>query len=153
MTTQDTSSPVPVDVTDRDIQFDCPHCNNILVVDKDGAGMELGCPHCGHPVTVPDFSGPNHSFPAFSPAETAETQTVFDFSGKSVQELRDLQEQLSHRLKENKSQRTEIQGYINKATIELHRFQIQMGRLNSRNQEMESELDALSNRLSAPGAS
>ena len=42
-----------VEITERDIVFDCPHCRGELVVDQDGAGMALACSHCGRNVTVP----------------------------------------------------------------------------------------------------
>src|SRR5687767_6514689 len=45
-----------VEITERDIVFDCPHCSGELVVDKDGAGMTFDCSHCSKSVTVPQAS-------------------------------------------------------------------------------------------------
>ena len=39
-----------VQVTERDIVFDCPQCGGELAIDMDGAGMEVNCAHCGNRV-------------------------------------------------------------------------------------------------------
>jgi hypothetical protein len=39
-----------------DIQFQCPHCHQQLVIDASGAGLQLPCPHCQQPITMPDAS-------------------------------------------------------------------------------------------------
>ena len=36
-----------------DITFDCPHCQNHIVVDACGAGVEVPCPHCSHSLVIP----------------------------------------------------------------------------------------------------
>lgn len=36
-----------------DVIFDCPQCNNEIVVEERGSGLELSCPHCAQPVVVP----------------------------------------------------------------------------------------------------
>lgn len=36
-----------------DIRFACPHCNQHLVVDDEGIGLEVPCPHCGETVVIP----------------------------------------------------------------------------------------------------
>jgi hypothetical protein len=43
-------------------------------------------------------------------------------------------------LSENESQRTEVTGYINQLSIQLHRWQLRMQTLNQRKQELEGEL-------------
>ncbi len=52
------------------------------------------------------------------------------------QELTDLQ----RKLKENESQRTEITGYINQLSIQLHRWKLRLQTLNERKSELEEEL-------------
>lgn len=37
----------------EDITFDCPHCQNSLVVDKRGSGLTAPCPQCGNMVGIP----------------------------------------------------------------------------------------------------
>ena len=51
-----------VQVTERDIVFDCPHCGGELVIDMDGAGMEVNCGLCGGALTVPEYDGPSLQF-------------------------------------------------------------------------------------------
>lgn len=36
-----------------DIIFDCPNCQQELVVDSAGAGTEIECPACGETITIP----------------------------------------------------------------------------------------------------
>ena len=37
----------------NDINFDCPECNRMIVVDLNGLGLEFACPHCAKMVPVP----------------------------------------------------------------------------------------------------
>jgi DNA-directed RNA polymerase subunit RPC12/RpoP len=39
-----------------EIIFNCPHCEQELSVDADGAGEEIKCPTCGEMITIPDKS-------------------------------------------------------------------------------------------------
>ena len=103
-----------------DITFACVHCASPLVVDGAAAGMTLPCQKCGKPTVVPKIPD--------RPVESAETH------GR----LADVQ----RRLKENESQRTEITGYINQLSIQLHRWQLRLQILNERQKELETELRA-----------
>lgn len=49
-------------------------------------------------------------------------------------------DEIKRRLIENESQRTEINGYINQTSIQLHRWQLRMQTLNERKAELEKEL-------------
>jgi hypothetical protein len=109
-----TSIPAP----SSDIVFACAHCSTSFVVDAAAAGMTLTCENCRKPTTVPK-----------APPEAA-TQNAAKIS--------DLQNQL----KENESQRTEITGYINQLSIQLHRWQLRLKSLNERQQKLEAELSA-----------
>jgi chromosome segregation ATPase len=51
---------------------------------------------------------------------------------------------LQHQLKENESQRTEITGYINQLSIQLHRWQLRLESLNERQEKLQTELASLS---------
>jgi hypothetical protein len=54
--------------------------------------------------------------------------------------------QLSQRKKmskENESQRTEIPGYINQLSIQLHRWQLRLQTLNERKKELAAEIDGI----------
>jgi len=101
-----------------DITFACVHCDSALVVDAAAAGMTLQCQRCGKPTLVP-------AIPVHQPAST-----------KTEAQVEDIKRQL----KENESQRTEITGYINQLSIQLHRWQLRLQTLNERQKELESEL-------------
>lgn len=102
-----------------DIVFACLHCSTSFVVDAAAAGMTLDCQKCGKPTTVPQIS-----------VEAAAEKAV---------KISDLQ----HQLKENESQRTEVTGYINQQSIQLHRWQLRLQSLNERHEKLQAELAAL----------
>jgi transcription elongation factor Elf1 len=104
--------------TSPDIVFACGHCSTSLVVDAAAAGMTLNCQTCGKPIKVP--AAQNES------------------GAENAARISDL----LHQLKENESQRTEITGYINQLSIQLHRWQLRLQSLNERQQKLETELKA-----------
>jgi peptidoglycan hydrolase CwlO-like protein len=112
-------STTSIPATTSDIVFSCTHCSTSFVVDAAAAGMTLTCENCRKPTTVPTAP------PQPTPEETAK--------------ISDLQNQL----KENESQRTEITGYINQLSIQLHRWQLRLKSLNERQQKLEAELAAV----------
>ena len=59
-------------------------------------------------------------------------------SAKVAAQIDDIKRQL----KENESQRTEINSYINQLSIQLHRWQLRLQTLNERRKELENELRA-----------
>lgn len=71
------------------------------------------CGYCGHPVN----STPSTPHP-----------------GKDI---------LQRQLKENDSQRTEVTGYINQLSIQLHRWKIRLQTLNERRADLETQLKAI----------
>jgi len=103
-----------------DITFACAHCSTWFVVDAEAAGVTLDCQKCGKPTTVPTSSA------AASSEESAK--------------ISDLQRQL----KENESQRTEITGYINQLSIQLHRWQLRLQTLNERQAKLQAEFASIS---------
>jgi hypothetical protein len=106
----------------HDITFACAHCTTPLVVDAAAAGLTLPCQRCGKPTVVPNIrSRDRERLPG---------------NEMRVTELR-------RQLKENESQRTEITGYINQASIQLHRWQLRLQNLNERKQKLDAELAAL----------
>ena len=156
-------STTDIQVTDRDIQFECRHCANILIVDRDGAGLELACPHCGEAVVVPPYEQRDNrdksrdaderaaaaqAAAAAAESKARETQKL-DFSGESEQQLRKRLESLERMLKENDSQRMETQGHINRMTIDLHRQNLALERLKRRQEELEAERSALTEAIAA----
>lgn len=155
-----------VEITERDIVFDCPHCSGELVVDKDGAGMTFDCSHCSKSVTVPQASTvrgavakpaeeavaeSKHEEPPKegAPAEPAPPKS-FDFSSMPREQVEKRLAELKLQYKENSSQRTEIRGYINRAQIELHRYQLRLQKLVDRQADMEGEIRAAQSFLGPP---
>jgi len=57
-------------------------------------------------------------------------------SAKVAAQIDDIKRQL----KENESQRTEINSYINQLSIQLHRWQLRLQTLNERQKELETQL-------------
>jgi len=106
----------PASATPADIVFSCAHCAAALVVDAAAAGVTLPCQSCGEQTIVPAVS-----------VEAA--------AGDALR-LSDL----LHQLKENESQRTEITGYINQLSIQLHRWQLRLKTLQERQKKLQSEL-------------
>lgn len=102
-----------------DIVFACAHCATSFVVDGAAAGATLSCQHCGKPTLVPNVA-----------LQSAATSAI---------RVSDLQ----HQLKENESQRTEITGYINQISIQLHRWQLRLKSLNERQAKLQAELASL----------
>ncbi len=102
-----------------DIIFACTHCSASFVVDSAAAGMTLNCQNCGKPTTVPN--------------------PVFEAAAGNALKISDLQ----HKLKENESQRTEITGYINQLSIQLHRWQLRLQTLKERQQKLQTERAAI----------
>ncbi len=80
--------------------------------------MTLSCQRCGKPTTVP------------TPREP---------SGAAIAQLQEIQRKIT----ENESQRTEVTGYINQVSIQLHRWQLRLQTLNERKQQLEKELVSL----------
>lgn len=39
-----------------DITFNCPKCNNALVVDESGSGRLVNCPHCKNQIKIPTLA-------------------------------------------------------------------------------------------------
>jgi len=104
----------------RDLFFKCEHCATPFVVDIAAAGMQVTCQRCGKSTAVPV-------------AENASRATA------PSDQLAELQ----RHLKENDSQRTEVKGYINQLSIQLHRWQLRLQTLEARHQELASKLAGL----------
>jgi transcription elongation factor Elf1 len=112
-------STTSVQAPSSDIVFACSNCATSFVVDAAAAGMTLNCQKCGKPTTVP--------------------RVTIEAAAESATRISDLQ----HQLKENESQRTEITGYINQLSIQLHRWQLRLQTLNERQKKLEAELAAI----------
>jgi len=112
-------SSTSVQAPSSDIVFACSHCGMSYVVDAAAAGITLDCEKCGKPTVVPKIS--------------------IEAAAENAARISDLQ----HQLKENESQRTEITGYINQLSIQLHRWQLRLQSLNERQEKLEAEMGTL----------
>jgi len=113
-------STTSVQAPSSDIVFACSNCSTSFVVDAAAAGMTLDCQNCGKPTTVPKMS--------------------IEAAAENAVKISELQ----HQLKENESQRTEITGYINQLSIQLHRWQLRLKSLNERQDKLQTDLASLS---------
>jgi DNA-directed RNA polymerase subunit RPC12/RpoP len=58
-----------------EIIFNCPHCEQELSVEADGAGEQIKCPTCGETITIPDKSTKGApEAPASAPASSGSGQ-------------------------------------------------------------------------------
>lgn len=114
------ASTVSAKKSSTDIIFACSNCSASFVVDAAAAGVTLKCQKCGKPTTVP--------------------HPTLEVATDNGVRIPDLQRQL----KENESQRTEITGYINQLSIQLHRWQLRLQTLKERQEKLNTELTALS---------
>ena len=112
-------STLPAPKASNDIVFACANCTASFVVDVAAAGMTINCQKCGSPTTVP--------------------HPTLDAATENAGKISDLQNQL----KENESQRTEITGYINQLSIQLHRWQLRLQTLKERQEKLQTEIAAL----------
>src|SRR4051812_47364945 len=107
-----------------DIVFACTHCATQFVVDAAAAGATVDCENCGKPTTVP----------------------LRNLEGAAADAVR--VSDLQHQLKENESQRTEINGYINQLTIQVQRWQLRLQTLSERQKKLQAELAAITSQNS-----
>jgi hypothetical protein len=142
-------------ITERDIVFECPHCHEELVVDFEGAGLAFNCVHCGQSVTVPEYHGPSLAFLEQATSKLTEAlrnarraaPKKFDLAGRTADELMERRTELERQLEEVRAQAAEIRGQVNHAMIQLHRYQLKLEMLNESHAELEIELKAIAERL------
>jgi hypothetical protein len=72
----------------------------------------------------------------FVPNGDARTQKAVPLTPEGRPPLDDVKRHLV----ENEAQRTEVTGYINQLSIQLHRWQLRLQKLNERRTQLEAEL-------------
>ena len=140
-----------VQITERDVVFECPNCQGELIVDKDGAGLTVNCSLCGQPVTVPDYQGPSLQYLQAVTEKLSEalqtarkgTQRSFDYAGRPPEELERRRQEVQRQLREVQNQALEARAHTNHTRIQLHRYQLKLEMLHERKAELKAELDAL----------
>lgn len=106
---------------EADIIFRCQHCKAELVLSPEETRLSTKCVQCGKLTAVP--------------RSTKSRAVVVDPAAQI--------EEIHRKLIENESQRTEVTGYINQASIQLHRWQLRLQQLNERKGQLEKERAAL----------
>lgn len=53
MSDESENAPVPAEIREGDILFDCPYCGKSMAIESAGAGLMVPCASCGQPVQVP----------------------------------------------------------------------------------------------------
>ena len=138
-------------VSERDVVFECPHCGGELVVDRDGAGLQVPCPLCGKTVAVPPYQGPSLQFLQTATARLANAlqesrkapRKRFSFTGKTPADLEQRRQELQSLLRETRNQLNEFRGVLNHARIQVHRYQLKVEVTEAKLEELEAELAAL----------
>jgi primosomal protein N' len=105
-----------LEIRERDIVFECPHCHGELVVDLEGAGLSLACVHCGQTVTVPEYHGPSLHFLEAATSKLTEalrnarkgSPRKFDFSNRSAADLVARRTELERQNQDIQAQSAEI---------------------------------------------
>lgn len=151
MPTADEVETQDIEVSERDVVFECPHCEGELVVDRDGSGLAVPCALCGKIVTVPAYQGPSLRFlqaatsklaDALQQARTA-PPIQFSFAGKSRAGLEKRRQELQRLLWETRSQLNELRGLLNHSRIQVHRYQLKVEMTEAKVEELEAEFTAL----------
>jgi predicted RNA-binding Zn-ribbon protein involved in translation (DUF1610 family) len=106
--------------TEAGIIFRCQHCKAELVLQREETRLSMKCVQCGKLTAVP---------------RSQKRAVVVDPAAQI--------EEIQRKLTENASQTTEVTGYINQASIQLHRWQLRLQQLNERKEQLEKELAAL----------
>lgn len=109
-----------------DLYFSCQHCSASLKVKATATDLTLECTQCGKPTSIP--RPPANPDPGGTPTPDA------------AEKLAEWQ----RHLKENESQRTEVNGHINQLSIQLHRWQLRLQTLNERHKELTRQIAELS---------
>ena len=138
-------------ISERDVVFECPHCRGELVVDCDGAGLEVPCPLCGQTVTVPPYQGPSLQLLQTATAKLADAlrqsrnspRKRFSFSDQSPATLHQRRQEVQDLLRQARDQLDELRGLLNHSRIQVHRYQLKIEMTETKLEELEAEVEAL----------
>lgn len=101
----------------------------------------LECHQCGKPTAVPTPTPApppeSHDLPLVKLAPPSENPAP------SPPDVMEQLAEIQRHLKENESQRTEVNGHINQLNIQIHRWQLRLQTLNTRNQELTRQIAEL----------
>jgi len=121
-----------VQITERDIVFECAACRKSLVVDESAEGATIECPQCHISVIVP----PKKPYvPTPPPQSLNETVAITGGQGQLLP--------LVSKLKELQSQRAEISSRLASRLNELNRDLVLLSRVDASQQKVVSDLNEL----------
>jgi predicted RNA-binding Zn-ribbon protein involved in translation (DUF1610 family) len=151
MRTADEVETQGIQVSERDVVFECPHCGGELVVDRDGSGLDVPCALCRKIVTVPAYQGPSLQFLQTATARLVDalqqTRTApplrFSFAGQGHAALEKRHQELQRLLRETRNQLGELRGLLNHSRIQVHRYQLKVEMTEAKLAELEAEFTAL----------
>ncbi len=140
-----------IQLTERDVVFNCSNCEGEIVIDGEGAGLAVQCPFCGSELIVPEYNGPSLRFLQAATAKLArEVEAArhappasYHLEKLSPEELERRQAALENAFRECQLQAAEIKGHVHHATIQLHRYQLKLEVILERQSELKAELDAI----------
>lgn len=138
----------PVEITPRDIQFECPSCGKSLVVDQAAEGLIVDCPQCHSNVIVP----PKPERGATPPTTPVVGTAVLDTAPPSaLPALHQRLNALANQLKELQTQRTEFGTRLAGRINDINRDLVLVARLETSHQQILDEWKQLAAELGALG--
>jgi predicted RNA-binding Zn-ribbon protein involved in translation (DUF1610 family) len=141
-----------INITPRDILFECPACGKSLVVDETAEGLTIPCPQCHINVIVP----PKQSSLAPPPSPQAGPPSASKTAKPEPAGSDGVQERLAalvRQLKELQTQRTELTGRVASRVNEVNRDLVLLARLETSQQQVIGELNQITSQLQGPGES
>ena len=149
-----------VDQEGAGLEVPCSHCGQLLIVPPPRPAAAALIPSPAPPTPTASAAVPTNPAPRSlpevaapalpvvpPPAQATVPARTFEHDGMSPEQLAKRQGELKHQLKENRSQDTEMRGHVNRATIELHRLQMRLKKLQDRQADIEAELQSLQTQL------
>ncbi len=131
-----------LDISSRDILFECPSCGKSLVVDESAEGMIVDCPQCQINVIVP----PKAKRPpvaaradAPEPARAGLTPPAEKLGTIDVAALHRRLDQLAAQIKELQTQWTEVTGRLASRINEVNRDLVGLARLETSHKQILKE--------------
>ena len=116
-----------VEISERDVVFECPSCAKSLAIDRRGAGLTISCPQCSEPVRVPMPPDELVQHPPMDHSEeyadATGLQSGLDESQKKIQELTDSLNRLASEQEKMEAQRDAQKKMVSKLRHEFSAIQ------------------------------
>jgi ribosomal protein S27E len=150
-----------LEISSRDILFECPACRKSLVIDEAAQGMIVDCPQCktsvivppktAAPAKTPTGAAPPPSKPAAPAPVAPEAKPAAEppkpLLDASAGALLDRLVMLGNQLKELQTQRTEIATNVAARLNEINRQMVMLARQETAHHQVASEVQQLIQQL------